>query len=141
MVSTVVIATDDRALISKLSGILLERNYSIVIEKSKTRSVLKILDQKIDLLILDLDDQKSSCLDLINIIKKTRPKLPIITISKDSSIETIRKIKEMGVFYNAIKPIQTKEIAQVIDATRFQHTKLAGQSYSERQNMRQQHSH
>ena len=116
MTATVVIATNDIPSINKLSAILIERDYSIIIEKSKIRSILKILDQKIDCIILDLDTPQDASLDLIGIIKRTRPKLPIIALSEDNSIDAVRKLKAAGVFYCAIKPIQDEEIEKSIDA-------------------------
>ena len=93
-IKSVVIATEDPVVINKISSILLQHNYSIEIEKSTTKSILKILEKEIEFLILDIDYPQNSNMDLIDIIRKMRPRLPIVVLSTNDSIETIRKLAQ-----------------------------------------------
>ena len=117
-VRSLIIATEDSEVINQLSNIILEEDYSIIIEKSQTKSILKVLEHHVDLLILDLAQPDSSKMDLVNIIRKTRPRLPIIVLSEDNSIDTLREFAKAGVFYCALKPIIKKEITEVIQAVK-----------------------
>lgn len=112
----VIIASEDPATISLLSTIFLNRKYSITIEISKLRSILKVLDDSINLVVLDLADDKNSIFDYLKIIKKTRPKVKIIIICDDTSLQTISKIRSMGIFYLLLKPIHADEIEHLLDA-------------------------
>lgn len=116
VVRSLIIATEDSEVINQLSNIILEEDYSIIIEKSQTKSTLKALEHQVDLLILDLAQPDPSKMDLLNIIRKTRPRLPIIVLSEDNSIETLRELAAAGVFYCALKPIIKDEITEVIQA-------------------------
>ena len=116
MRATVVIASKNVPVISQLSNILIKRDYSILIENSGLHSILKVLDEEIKILILDLDMEPRSSIDLIDIIRRMRRNLIIISISRDNSVETLRKLKEAGVYYCIIKPIQDEELEEVFDA-------------------------
>jgi len=116
IVKSVVIASEDPVVINELSTLLIRHDYSIIIEKSTIKSIIKILEHTIDFLILDFEQTQNSNMDLINIIRKTRPRLPIVVLSEDTSLETIRLLATAGVFYCALKPIQITEIDNVIEA-------------------------
>jgi len=112
----VVIASEDLLIINQMSSILRENDYSTLIEKSATKAILKIMEQEINLLILDLDSSGNFNTDLIKIIKKIRPRLLIVVLTKDNSLETIRKFIQAGVFYCVLKPIQIVEINRLLEA-------------------------
>lgn len=111
-----IIASEDQAIKDQISGIILKHNYSVVHTKSALNSILKILEKQVDLLVVDLAFQENSSLDLIKILKRMRPRLPIIVLSDDFSLDTVRKFIESGVFYCAMKPIQICEIENVLEA-------------------------
>ena len=110
------IAANDTNVINALNTILIDRDYSIMIENSNTSALLKVLDQNIELLIVDLDMSKNKGLDFIRIVRKTRPRLPIIVLSENPTIETIQEILNMGVYYWTFKPVLPNEINKFIDA-------------------------
>jgi two-component system, NtrC family, nitrogen regulation response regulator GlnG len=116
IVKSVVIATDDPEVINQISGLLMKFDCSIIIEKSTIKSIIKVLEMNIDYIILDAGIPDHSTFDLVNIIRKTRPKLPIVVISSDSSFETLKELAQTGIYYCAFKPLQHKEIEQVIDS-------------------------
>ncbi|MBN2010561.1 response regulator [candidate division KSB1 bacterium] len=105
-----VIVTEDLDVINTLSNLLIQLDYSILIEKSKMKSISKILESKTDLVFLDIGLSHYSILDLINIIKLMRPRLPIIVLSDDNSTELMKSIAELGILYCALKPIQQEEM-------------------------------
>ncbi|MBN1542717.1 response regulator [candidate division KSB1 bacterium] len=116
MKSSVVVATEDPVIISILGQILMKRDCSLLITKSKLHSILKVLTQEVAYFILDYELANNSNLELINIIRKVRPRMPIIIFSEDNSDRTLGEIAELGVFYYALKPLHTEEIEKVIDA-------------------------
>jgi len=118
-----VIASEDPAIIDQISGIIVKHNYSIILAKTALNSILKILEKQVDLLIVDLAFPQTTSLDLIKIIKRMRPRLPIIVLSEDFSLNTVRKFIESGVFYCAMKPVQIYEIEHVLDAVMRYHKK------------------
>jgi DNA-binding NtrC family response regulator len=113
--NSVLLVTEDPMLIKQLNSILQNQDYSVIIEDSKIKSILKILENDVSLIMIDIDMPMNSHIDLIMIIKKTRPRVPIITFSTDTSLDTLRKFVQAGVFYCALKPIRYQELEQVIE--------------------------
>ncbi len=116
IVKSVVIGTEDTEIISSLSVLLMKYECSIIIEKSTIKSILKLLAIDIDFLIVDIGQPNQTTFDLIDIVRLIRPKLPIISLSVDNSVETLRELANAGVYYCAFKPIQLNEIETVIKA-------------------------
>lgn len=116
VVSSVVILTEDPNVVNQLSKILIRWDCSIIIEKSKIKSIIKILEHTVDAIIVDTDGVENATLDLISIIRKTRPRLPIVVIAEDNSLEMLRTLAQLGIFYCIIKPFQSSEIEKVLEA-------------------------
>lgn len=68
------------------------------------------------LLILDDDFVKPNSERLLTSIKKVNPKLSIIFITSDTSIELGRKINSIGVKYYLMKPISDSDLHEYINS-------------------------
>lgn len=78
--------------------------------------LLKILDKDIDLAIIDENIAGMAGSKLIKIIKKSRPRIPLIIISSGNSKEELARVLEQGVFYFIIKPINGEELKEAVDS-------------------------
>ena len=78
--------------------------------------LLKILDKDIDLAIIDEELSGMAGSKLIQIIKKSRPRIPLIIISSGKSKEELARVLELGVFYFIIKPINGEELRAAVDS-------------------------
>jgi DNA-binding NtrC family response regulator len=114
--SSVLLATDNAQLIKDLSMLLSEHHYELLIENSSIKSLLKILEIEISFVMIDLDSYGKPCIDFISVIKKMRPGVPIVSISSDMSIETVKQLAQLGIFYCATSPIHAEEIYQLLNA-------------------------
>jgi DNA-binding response OmpR family regulator len=76
--------------------------------------LLKILDKDIDLAIIDEGLVGMAGSKLIQIIKKSRPRIPLIIISSGNSKEELARVLEQGVFYFIIKPINGEELKAAV---------------------------
>jgi len=74
----------------------------------------KILDKDIDLAIIDENLTGMAGSKLIKIIKKSRPRIPLILISSGNSKEEFARVLEQGVFYFLIKPINGEELKEAV---------------------------
>ncbi|KPK73842.1 hypothetical protein AMJ87_00575 [candidate division WOR_3 bacterium SM23_60] len=88
------------------------RNLGYKTEAIEQTNILlrKIKNDLIDILILAVDAWGGGRFELIPLIKKLRRSLPIIAISGDDSLETATKVREQGVFFYALKPLDVHEI-------------------------------
>ncbi len=76
--------------------------------------VMKILDREIDLAIIDESLTGMAGSKLIKIIKKSRPRIPLILIPSGNSKEEFARVLEQGVFYFLIKPINGEELKEAV---------------------------
>ena len=88
--------------------------YSPKVVEDTGDVVLSMLEGDVDLAILDLDMKGELGLKTIDIIKKSRAGIPLVVISGDPSITTGRRVMEKGVFYYLLKPLNKREVKEVI---------------------------
>lgn len=91
--------------------------YPIKILRSHVLSdlLLKIREKEADILIIDSSIEGIPNYELIPLLRKSDPHLPIIALTEDSSIETSQKLRQEGIFFLAMKPVDIKEIGMVMD--------------------------
>ncbi len=90
--------------------------YSITLVEDSGDLLLKILDTDIDLAIIDMKLAGISVFKLVEIIKKSRPRIPLIIISSGNSKETLARVLEQGVFYFIIEPIVGEELRNAVES-------------------------
>jgi DNA-binding NtrC family response regulator len=90
--------------------------YSLTWVGESADLLLKILDKDIDLAIIDENLAGMAGSKLIEIIKKSRPRIPLIIISSGNSKEELARVLEQGVFYFIIKPINGQELREAVDS-------------------------
>jgi len=123
IIPAVIIVSDDNIIINQIRKIVDKYNYSVIVVRSALESIWIALEQETDLFIVDLNFSQNTVMKLIKIIKRMRPRLPIVVLSEDFSPETMSKFFEARIFYYAFKPIQTEEIKKVLEAAKHFHRK------------------
>lgn len=115
---TVLLASKDTFFKDIVLEILHQHDYPVVVVDSCAKALEYLLENDFDFIIFDPDLQPLTGSDAIKIIKKLRPKIPVIAVSDESSYETEVKIAETGVFFRLGKPINeqiTKAIVETIE--------------------------
>ncbi len=91
------------------------------------KAILAILNEGIDLAIVDLNLGGISGLETIEIMRRSRPKVPIVVISSDKSVETGSKVMQQGVFYYMFKPFRIDELKTVVESALWKRSSLGGE--------------
>ena len=107
---TILIASNDDVVTDCITDILDEDKFLAIYSDHASKVLLKVLDIKLDLLILDTDLSGMSGLEILPIIKKVRPNVPLIILSSDNSFETGQKIAKFGILLYLLKPIDTNKL-------------------------------
>jgi len=111
-----VIGTYDFELFEQLRNQLAGPGLEILFVQRGVKILIEILDHDVDLLILDLDLTGILGIEILPVIRRLRPRLPIILITEDVNTR-IRKIAaELGVHYQAYKPISGIETDAITHA-------------------------
>jgi len=100
-------------VLGALNGI---ETYSLTWVGNSEDLLLNILDKEIDLAIIDENLVGIEGPKLIEIVKKTRPRIPLIIISSGNSREELARVLEQGIFYFTMAPVKGEELRQAVDS-------------------------
>ncbi len=114
---TIVIGTFDYQVFENLNSKLAGSNYDVRFVQRGVKILLEILDHDVDLLILDLDLAGVMGVEVLPVIRRLRPRLPVILITEDMNARIRKMAAELGVTYQAYKPINTAQTEAIISAT------------------------
>lgn len=107
---TILIADIDDAARLALCTFLVKQGYEVETAQLGSEVIKKVQDMGIDVVIMDVELSGMKGYEIVPILKKIGPKLPIIMTSSDSSLELAKKVREAEVFFYAIKPLDFEEI-------------------------------
>ena len=77
------IATTDPEIRKSLTALFNQEIYEVNFVQRGADVVLRILEKDMDILILDLDMYGNVGIEIIPVIRKLRPRLPIVLVSDD----------------------------------------------------------
>ncbi len=99
------IADGDAKARRQMADFFENSHYEVETTASAAYAIAKIVQNHEPLVILgDSFEEKIASVDVIALMRKCNKNLRIILVSDDSSLETLRRIREDGIFYHALKP-------------------------------------
>jgi DNA-binding NtrC family response regulator len=114
MAFTVLIVDDEQEVCLSLAEVLQSKGYT-PLSQSDPREVLALLREKnVDLILMDVRMPQIGGIDLLKIIRKTHPLLPVIMISGFASVESAVRAMKYGALNFFTKPVQLSELLQEI---------------------------
>lgn len=111
----ILVADVDEKSRNSLAQFLLTENLIVDTTSVASEVIQKIQNAKIDVLVMDVELRGMKGYEIIPILKRMDPELNIIVTSRDVSLDVARKIREEGVFFYAVKPLDLKEIKLAIN--------------------------
>ncbi len=99
----------------EVMAFLVERGHRVRVVEKGSEALLAALDEEPDLIILDLTLQELPGLKTIELIKRLRPRIPLIVLSDDASVETGSRVLEKGVFSYFLKPLSFPHFGEVVE--------------------------
>ena len=110
MENKILIACSDDACRNKILKLVTGKGLYIHSVWEDADLLLEILDRGYDIIIYDLDLSQFNGLKMVKIIRKIRPKVSLIVITKDPSKELGGKVLQEGVAYYTVKPINPEVV-------------------------------
>ena len=110
----ILIATPEPSTKQQILDWLSAQGYRTAAVERGSDVLLAVAEDNIRLVIMDLSLQEPSGAKTVEILRKIRPRLPVIVLSGDHSIETGRQVLQHGVFYYLLKPFDLRELDQVV---------------------------
>ncbi len=113
---TMIVVSNDPKVIHLFNDVLARKEYSILVPENRLQAIWHTLDTDIVCFVVDLSEKSEDELTFINIIKKVKPRLPVVTLYSEVKPNSNRQLAETGIFYRAVKPLRVQEIEQVVEA-------------------------
>lgn len=93
-----------------LTAYFTEKKYDITIFSNAESALFESKNEKWDIIILDKDIPEMSHLQFIELLKKSKPQLPILFAVSAESIETVSQMLPSGLCDFIIKPIHLAQL-------------------------------
>lgn len=93
---------------------LLEPHYDLSISSAPMETVTSLLSVPSRIMVLGLRSGDPSFRELIPLVKKLRPELPIIVIGDGGSLDEQRLVQGQGIFYFVPRPVASSELLSAL---------------------------
>ena len=113
-ICTILIADSDFISAKNLEKELLKEGFRVFIVDSSREIISQIRKHKIDFAIIDVDLKDIEGYKIVPLIKDISKNIKVIITTSKSSTELEGKCRETGIIYYAIKPLDYKQILDVI---------------------------
>lgn len=115
--SRVLVVDDDTLMREILKAILRDEGYGLFGEAKDGVSALAQLERgRPDLICLDVNMPGMSGLEVLKAIQQKAPGLPVLMVTGDASMNTVREAVSYGAVGYLIKPFNAKRVADSINA-------------------------
>ena len=111
----ILLAEDDRSLSRSMDTWLTLEGFQVVTVYNGEEALVKLTQQKYDLLITDIAMPRLNGVDLIAKIRNMRPGLPIMVVSGNINTSILANLQEMKVRHILPKPIKPNEFRRMIN--------------------------
>lgn len=121
----VLIVTSELSIREQILSRVSAKGYEAVAAERGCDALLAVVEQDVGLVILDLSIDEPSGVKTVEILRKIRPRLPLVVLSGDQSLETGRQVLQHGVFYYLLKPLDLEELGQIVQIALASNKQLA----------------
>jgi DNA-binding NtrC family response regulator len=111
------IADNDKGTRRQMANLLIEAGYDVMVTDSSTKTIDSVRKKKAQVVLLGSELGEFTFVDLVPLLKRWNRKLMIVLIADDTPLPLIRKVREEGIFYHALRPVEPEdeeEIRQVV---------------------------
>ncbi len=121
---TILLGCPDKDAQSVLSEFI-ERNLDqrVLCVSETSDLLLEVLDKQVCLTIIDINLKGLPITKTIQIVKKCRPRVPVVVLSDDYSVATGSRIMEHGVFYYMYKPLDMESFKEIVISALKKHAR------------------
>ncbi|WP_456325873.1 response regulator [Desulfonauticus submarinus] len=114
MEKTILIIDDEIAFVDVLKKRLEKRKFQVDVAYSGQEGIQLLRKKDFDLVLLDLKMEDMDGLDVLNILRRMIPNLPVILLTGHASEETIKKGMLLGAHAYVLKPCDLEELLECI---------------------------
>jgi DNA-binding NtrC family response regulator len=112
------IADKDLDCRKQMADMFIQAGYNVIVTNSAANALDGILKKTAQVVLLGSGFDDLTAADLIPLLKKCNRNLSIILLANDASLPLMRKLRNEGIFYHALKPVNgedREELRQVVE--------------------------
>jgi len=115
----ILVADKDTAFLREVADHFSDAGYHVETTNSAVRVISNILEKQTPVVLLGSDfDKKINLLELVRLLKKCNRHLAVILVSDEASLPIVKRIRQEGIFYYALRPVapeDTDEIKKAVE--------------------------
>ena len=115
MYSGIVLSQDSKT-ISLCEDVGNELGLKNIYEHNLANFLLSLQENDFDVAVFDCADIDTKNIEWVKVIKKTRPKIPLIVFTSESKQKGGAKMYEEGTFYLCIRPVEKSLFTNILSA-------------------------
>lgn len=112
------IADKDLDCRKQMAELFIEAGYNVIVTNSAANALDGILKNTAQVVLLGSEFDELTAADLIPLLKQCNRNLTIILVSADTSLPLIRKLRNEGIFYHALKPVNGEDKEEIRQAVK-----------------------
>jgi len=115
--ASAILLTQDKEIISLFSSTATELQTKVVAKQDIASFLLEIQEHDYALAICDCSNSISECFKWVKVIKKIRPKVPLIVISSEIDKTSGGKLYEERIYHLCEKPLDKDYLKEILSAS------------------------
>jgi len=112
-----IIADKNAVTRKQMANLLIDAGYDVMVTDSAAKTIHGVLNKTAQVVLLGTALDEFTSAELVPLLKKCNRDLMIILIADDTPLPLMRKVRQEGIFYHALRPVEPKddeEIRQVV---------------------------
>ena len=104
---------------NKLANLFKNDDYQVVTTDSVANSLEAIINKEIQVVVLDGFYDEHNVAKLVPQLKKCNRNISIILVTDDMPLNLVKKIRQEGIFYHALRPTADDHFMEIQEAVVF----------------------
>ena len=111
---TILVAYQDDPGTKSLPTFFRDLGYRVEVTKGLGDMIRKVREGNVHVVLLDGEIEGVKACDVVPVLRKDL-RVQVILISSEESLSSMRRLREMGIFYQAMKPADPEEIRSAVE--------------------------
>lgn len=112
---SILIAYEDDLWTRSLMTFFHSLGYRVITTKMMSEIIRRIRKENTHVVLIDDEIDGVKACEVVPLLKKIDPKIQIVVISSDGSIGSVKRLREAGIFYQAMKPVDLDEVRSAVE--------------------------
>ncbi len=111
----ILMAFQDDNYFKSLSTFFQSSGYRVERTTGVSEMIRRVRDGDLRVVLIDDQVEGVKAWTLVSLVKEINAKVQVIVITSEQSIESVKRLRGAGIFYQAMKPIDAEEIKSAVE--------------------------